>query len=84
MPGSSPTLGSLGPNHHRRHKSRVSLRGPLWAHGVLGTPYGEVRNIKPLKQGLEIPCLAMTWLRFCQKNTEHHCLWIGSPNKQWS
>ena len=39
-----PTLGSLGPSHQRRHKSWVSLRGPLCAHGVLGTPHGEVRN----------------------------------------
>src|ERR1700684_3273872 len=35
-PGPSPTLGSLGPSHHRRHKSRVSLRGPPCAHGVSG------------------------------------------------
>src|ERR1700684_543537 len=37
-PGPSPTLGSLGPSHHRRHKSRVSLRGPPCAHGVSGIP----------------------------------------------
>src|ERR1700738_5119253 len=43
-PGPSPTLGSLGPSHQRRHKSRVSLRGPPCAHGVSGTPYGEVRD----------------------------------------
>jgi hypothetical protein len=43
-PGPSPTLGSLGPSHHRRHKSRVSLRGPLCAHGVSGIPFGEVRD----------------------------------------
>src|ERR1700689_3733891 len=35
-PVPSPTLGSLGPSHHRRHKSRVSLRGPPCAHGVSG------------------------------------------------
>src|ERR1700737_3396911 len=43
-PGPSPTLGSLGLSHQWRHKSRVSLRGPPCAHGVLGTPYGEVRD----------------------------------------
>src|ERR1700737_2742336 len=43
-PGSSPTLGPLGPSHQRRHKSRVSLRGPPCAHGVSGTPHGEVRD----------------------------------------
>ena len=32
-------------SHQRRHKSRVSLRGPPWAHGVSNTPYGEVRDI---------------------------------------
>ena len=35
------TLESLGPSQQRRHKSWVSLSG---AHGVLGTPHGEVRN----------------------------------------
>jgi hypothetical protein len=47
MPGASPTLGSLGPSHHRRHKSQVSLRGPPCAHGVSSIPYGEVRNTHP-------------------------------------
>jgi hypothetical protein len=37
-PGPSPTLVSLGPSHHRRHKSRVSLRGPPCALGVSGIP----------------------------------------------
>jgi hypothetical protein len=45
-PGASPTLGSLGPSHRRRHKSRVSLQGPLCAYGVLGIPHGEVRDRK--------------------------------------
>ena len=44
-PGPSPTLGSLGPSHQWRHKSRVSLRGPPCAHGVAGTPHEEVRDI---------------------------------------
>jgi hypothetical protein len=48
--GPSPTLGSLGPSHHRRHKSRVSLRGPPCALGVSGIPFGEVRDI--LKAGI--------------------------------
>ena len=42
--GSSPTLGSLGPALPWRRKFRVSLRVPPWAHGVLDTPYGEVRD----------------------------------------
>jgi hypothetical protein len=37
-PGPSPTLVSLGPSHHRRHKSRVSLRGPPCALGVSSIP----------------------------------------------
>ena len=41
-PGPSPTLELLGPSHQRRHKSRVWLRGPPCAHGVSGTPHGEV------------------------------------------
>jgi hypothetical protein len=57
-PGPSPTLVSLGPSHHRRHKSRVSLRGPPCALGVSGIPYGEVRDsylmaiVAPLAHGL--------------------------------
>ena len=43
-PGPSSTLGSLGPSHQWRHKSRVSLHGPPCAHGVSGTTHGEVRN----------------------------------------
>ena len=43
-PGPSPTLGSLGPSYQRRHKTRVSLRGPPCAHGVLGTPHEDVRD----------------------------------------
>jgi hypothetical protein len=43
-PGPSPTLVSLGPFHHWRHKSRVSLRGPPCALGVSSIPFGEVRN----------------------------------------
>ena len=41
--GPSPTLGSLGPSHKWCHKSRASLRGSC-AHGVAGTPHGEVRD----------------------------------------
>ena len=41
-PGPSPTLG---PSHQRQHKSRVSLRGPPCANGILCTPQGEVRDI---------------------------------------
>jgi hypothetical protein len=46
-PGASPILVSLGPSHHRRHKSRASLRGPPCAHGVSGIPFGEVRDRCP-------------------------------------
>ena len=45
-PGPSPTLGSLGPSHQWHHKSRASLRGPPCAHGVAGTPQGEVRDTR--------------------------------------
>ena len=44
MLGPSPTLGSLGPSHQQRLKSRVSLRGPPCAHGISGTPHGEVHD----------------------------------------
>ena len=44
-PGPSSTLGALGPSHQRRHKSRVSLRGPPCAQGVADTPHGEVLGI---------------------------------------
>lgn len=39
-----PTTGTLGPSYQRRHESWVSLWGPVWAHVVVGTPHGEVRN----------------------------------------
>ena len=45
-PGLSPTLGLLGPSHQRHHKSRESLRGFPSAHGVSGTPHGEVCDIE--------------------------------------
>jgi hypothetical protein len=47
--GPSPTLGSLGPFHQWRHKSRVSLRGSPCAHGVGGTPHGKVRDIHSVR-----------------------------------
>ena len=43
-PGPSLTLGLLGPSHQWCRKSRASLQGPPCAHGVAGTPQGEVRN----------------------------------------
>ena len=46
-PGPSPTLGSFGPSHQWRHKSWVSLQGPLCARGVSGTPHNEVLNTTP-------------------------------------
>ena len=48
--GPSPTLRPLGPSHQRRHKSRVSLQGPPCAHGVSGTPHGEVHDNVGLKR----------------------------------
>src|ERR1700737_476036 len=54
-PGPSPTLGSLGPSHQQRHKSRVSLRGPPCTHGVSGTPYGEVRDILEQSYAPDMP-----------------------------
>ena len=43
----SPTLGSLGPSRHRRHKSRVSLWGPPCAHGVSGIPLERCATYQP-------------------------------------
>ena len=48
--GPSSILGSLGPSHQWRHKSRASLRGPPCAHGVAGTPQGEVRKTYQLNK----------------------------------
>ena len=45
-PAPSLTLGLLGPSHQWCHKSRASLRGPPCAHGVAGTPQGEVRDTR--------------------------------------
>ena len=45
--GPSLTLGLLGPSHQWYHKSQASLRGPPCAHGVAGTPQGEVRDNSP-------------------------------------
>ena len=62
-PGPSPTLGSLGPSHQWRHKSRVSLRGPPCALGVSDIPYGEVRNMVSSTSGwiCRWPCMPL-WL----------------------
>ena len=46
--GPSPTLGSLGPSYHQRHKSRVSLRGLPLCPWCFGHPFGEVRDIQLL------------------------------------
>ena len=40
--GPSPTLGSLGPSHQWRHKSRMLLQGSPCVHDVSGTPNREV------------------------------------------
>ena len=45
--GPSLTLGLLGPSHQWCHKSQASLWGPVCAHGVVGTPQGEVRDSSP-------------------------------------
>ena len=57
-PGPSPTLGSLGPSHQWRHKSWVSLRGPPCAHGVAGTPQGDVHDMPSLEKVLGMFTLA--------------------------
>ena len=44
MPGALTHTRSLGLSHQRRHKSQVSLWGPLCAHGVSDTPHGKVRD----------------------------------------
>ena len=43
-PGPSSTQGSLGPSHHRCHKSWVSFPGHACIHGILSTPHGKVRD----------------------------------------
>ena len=44
MPGALTNTKSTWALSPMAHKSRVSLQGPPCAHGVAGTPYGEVRN----------------------------------------
>jgi hypothetical protein len=70
-------LGSLGPFHHRRHQSRVSLRGPPCAHGVLGIPYGEVCDMVS-------PLTFENWLcglqRGCGSHNRHHVCQLGKPH----
>ena len=46
----APAQTSPRPSHQRRHKSGVSLRGPPCAHGVSGTPHGEVRDKSPIQR----------------------------------
>ena len=69
-PGPSPTLGSLGPSHQWRHKSRASLWGPPCAHGVAGTPQGEVRDNHGLTTTIMSDCgtqfVSMLWTEVCQ------------------
>ena len=55
-PGPSFTLGSLGPSHHWRHKSWVSLRGLPYAHGVLGIPFERCATIIYLIRHT-LPCM---------------------------
>jgi hypothetical protein len=82
-PGPSPTLVSLGPSHHLRHKSRVSLRGPPCALGVSGIPYGEVRdrNVVRIVYGSRDPKVAMEgrertclfhWKHSLEKHTQSY------------
>ena len=53
----------------------MSLRGPLCAHGVSGTPHGEVRNILSFSYhynegGVDIDIRLLFNLRRC---VEEHC-----------
>ena len=45
--GPSSTLGSLGSSHQWLRKSWTSPRSPPYAHGVAGTPQGEVYDTHP-------------------------------------
>ena len=58
-PWPSSTLESFRHFHHQRHKSRVSLRSPSCAQGVLGNPYGEVRNTFDVHGGIIICVLGL-------------------------
>jgi hypothetical protein len=84
-PGPSPTLGSLGPSHHWRHKSRVSLRGPPCALGVSGIPYGEVRDkdgfLKYKKSWVNVPQGKLRLLAF---NEKYHSLIVGHRREKHS
>jgi len=84
-PGPSPTLGSLGPSHQRRHKSRVSLRGPPCAHGVLGTPHGEVRDTHP-HQTESMPSSTIlvvgTPIRELPSSMVRHCVYLRARPPQ--
>jgi hypothetical protein len=75
-PGPSPTLGSLGHSHHRRHKSQVSLRGPPCAHGVSGIHFGEVRDrwCCKLSDNLEMSSLESTALCWRKRPMHGKCL----------
>src|ERR1700738_3131239 len=76
----SPTLGSLGPSHHRRHKSQVSLRGPPCAHGVSSIPLERCATTCPSPPARRLlfwrwskrspaskrsPCSVMTLMMMC-------------------
>ena len=45
-PGALPTVGSFEPSRQWRHKSQVSVRGSLRAHGLLDTFHGEMHDRK--------------------------------------
>ena len=72
-PGPSPTLGSFGPSHHRRPKSRVSLRCLPYAHGALGTLHEEVRDIH--HHQTESTPSSIIFIVGTQKFSIHHDLW---------
>jgi hypothetical protein len=84
-PGPSPTLGSLGPSHHRRHKSRVSLRGPPCAHGVSDIPFGEVRDTHP-HQMESMPSSTIlvvgTPIRKLPSSMVRHCVYLRAQPPQ--
>jgi hypothetical protein len=84
-PGPSPTLGSLGPSHYRRHKSWVSLQGPLCALGVSGISFGEVRDTHP-HQIESMPSLTTlvvgTLIHELPSSMVRHCVYLKAQPPQ--
>ena len=84
-PWPSPTLGSLGPSHQRRHNSRVSLRGPPCAPGISCIPYGEVQDIHPhQRNSMPSSIILVVGTPFLElpSSMVRHCVYFRSQSPQ--